>query len=257
MGDKYHVIPKIYACLLHVIIVLSMIFAFDRTKAITPELPLTVQATLYDSAIEEMVPRESRAEAEERKRIEDQREEVKRIKKLEADESMRQKKENEARLKREKEEKLKQEAELERKRIKAEEKRLEDIKKQRLENERLKKQIEEEERKKQLEDELAIEQGRLDAAISGALIRYQFALMQKIESNWIQPPSAGKGTKCVVSVTQLPGGEVISANVKSCNGDENLRRSVEAAIYKASPLPKPEDPNLYERNLRFIFEPAQ
>ena len=70
MGDKYHVIPKIYACLLHVIIVLSMIFAFDRTKAITPELPLTVQATLYDSAIEEMVPRESRAEAEERKRIE-------------------------------------------------------------------------------------------------------------------------------------------------------------------------------------------
>ena len=81
MGDKYHVIPKIYACLLHVIIVLSMIFAFDRTKAITPELPLTVQATLYDSAIEEMVPRENRAEAEERKRIEDQREEVKRIKK--------------------------------------------------------------------------------------------------------------------------------------------------------------------------------
>ena len=39
--------------------------------------------------------------------------------------------------------------------------------------------------------------------------------------------------------------------------DENLRRSVEAAIYKASPLPKPDDPNLYERNLRFIFEPAQ
>ena len=177
MGNKYHVIPKIYACLLHVIIVLSMIFAFDWTEAITPEFPLTVQATLFDSAIEEMVPRENRAEAEERK--------------------------------------------------------------------------------KQLEDELAIEQGRLDAAISGALVKYQFALMQKIESNWIQPPSAGKGTKCVVSVTQLPGGDVISANVKSCNGDENLRRSVEAAIYKASPLPKPEDPNLYDKDLRFIFEPVE
>jgi colicin import membrane protein len=50
---------------------------------------------------------------------------------------------------------------------------------------------------------------------------------------------------------------VISATVKSCDGDENLRRSVEAAIYKASPLPKPEDPNLYERNLRFIFEPVE
>ena len=79
----------------------------------------------------------------------------------------------------------------------------------------------------------------------------------KIENNWIQPATADKGISCIVSVRQLPGGEVISVIVERCNGDETVRRSVEAAVYKASPLPDPEDPALFERNLRFIFEPYQ
>ena len=62
---------------------------------------------------------------------------------------------------------------------------------------------------------------------------------------------------CTVNVRQLPGGEVVSVSVTVCNGDESVRRSIEAAVYKASPLPNPEDPSLFERNLRFIFEPIQ
>jgi len=34
-----------------------------------------------------------------------------------------------------------------------------------------------------------------------------------------------------------------------------LRESVEAAVYRASPLPPPPDPRLFERNLLLTFEP--
>ena len=93
------------------------------------------------------------------------------------------------------------------------------------------------------------------AADSGEMARYQLALQQKITRNWVAPSSALPGLECVIDVRQLPGGEVISTTIGSCNGDEAVRRSIEAAVHKASPLPQPEDPNLFQRNLRIIFEP--
>ena len=84
-----------------------------------------------------------------------------------------------------------------------------------------------------------------------------FALRQSIERSWVRPASATEGISCEVSVRQGPGGEVLSVNVGSCNGDDAVRRSVEAAVQKASPLPIPENPSLFERNLRFVFEPTQ
>ena len=40
-------------------------------------------------------------------------------------------------------------------------------------------------------------------------------------------------------------------------GDEVVVRSIEAAVYRSSPLPLPPDPQLFERNLRFTFKPEQ
>ena len=60
---------------------------------------------------------------------------------------------------------------------------------------------------------------------------------------WIKPPSARPGISCIVSVTQVPGGEVTAVRVNSCSIDDAaLRESVEAAVYRASPLPPPPDP---------------
>ena len=71
----------------------------------------------------------------------------------------------------------------------------------------------------------------------------------------MQPASAVPGVECQVSVQQLPNGEVISARVTQCNGDELVRRSVENAVLAASPLPLPDDRVLFDRNLRFTFRP--
>ena len=53
------------------------------------------------------------------------------------------------------------------------------------------------------------------------------------------------------------GGEVVDVKVGRCNGDEAVRRSLEAAAYRASPLPQPPDPALFDRNLVVTFRPQE
>jgi colicin import membrane protein len=43
--------------------------------------------------------------------------------------------------------------------------------------------------------------------------------------------------------------------VRSCNGDEAVRQSIEDAVLRASPLPAPPDPALFERELLLRFRP--
>ena len=268
-----------FACGLHLVIFTAMILAFERSNANIPSRPLMIDAVL----IEEdnlLTPQkklvQERRDAEEQKRKSDIRAEKIRINKKKKKEAEITRKAEQKRVKEQKiiearetkelmakqakeaeVEKKRIEVELEKKRNEAEQVRLDDIKRQRAENEKIRNELEKAERKAQLNRELSNEQKRLDALRSGALARYTFSLGRKIENNWVQPPSASSGISCVVNVRQLPGGEVISAVVETCNGDESVRRSVEAAVYKASPLPDPEDPSLFERNLRFIFEPYQ
>lgn len=86
--------------------------------------------------------------------------------------------------------------------------------------------------------------------------RWHAAIVARIQRAWIKPPSAQPGIECIVSVTQVPGGEVTAVRVDSCSGgDAALRESVEAAVYRASPLPPPPDPALFERNLELTFKP--
>jgi len=151
------------------------------------------------------------------------------------------------------ERKKREEAELERLRVEAERKREADIERQRQENERLRREAEADARRV----EIGAEDARIAAVDAGALERYMFALQQQVERNWVKPASAGPGLECVVSVRQLPGGDVVGVTIGTCNGDAAVVRSIEAAIYKASPLPMPSDPNLFERNLRFTFKPEQ
>jgi colicin import membrane protein len=92
---------------------------------------------------------------------------------------------------------------------------------------------------------------------SAEAARWHASIVAKIQRAWIRPPSAQPGIECIVSVTQVPGGEVTAVKVISCNGgDAALRESVEAAVLRASPLPSPPDPALFERNLELTFAPT-
>ena len=257
LRDKYNVIPVTLAGILHAGILAAMIFVFDFSRPVHPAVPLAIKGTLVsEDEIRRPPPPEPepepdnseqlRKEAEERKRQEDVRKERQRISRL--------KKQQEQETA---EKKRREEAELERRRQEAERKRLEDVERQREENERMRREAEEVERQRLRDREIAEEQVRIDAMNSGALARYVYAIQQRIQRNWVEPPSAMAGLECVVNVRQLPGGEVVGATIGRCNGDDAVKRSIEAAVFKASPLPEPEDPTLFERNLRITFKPEQ
>lgn len=62
---------------------------------------------------------------------------------------------------------------------------------------------------------------------------------------------------CRIAITQLPGGEVISAEVEpGCPYDDLAKRSVEAAVLKAQPLPYAGFEPVFSRKLVFTFRPS-
>ncbi len=92
---------------------------------------------------------------------------------------------------------------------------------------------------------------------SDEAMRWHAQITAKIARAWIRPPSARPGITCIVSVTQVPGGEVTSVKVSSCNPNETaLSESVEAAVLRASPLPTPPPGVPFERNLELTFAPT-
>lgn len=97
---------------------------------------------------------------------------------------------------------------------------------------------------------------RLNAARSGPqALQYAALIRAAVERNWNRPPSARAGLDCEVHVTQVPGGTVTAVQVTRCNGDAAVRESIENAVRRASPLPMPENADLFERNLVFNFKP--
>lgn len=109
----------------------------------------------------------------------------------------------------------------------------------------------------ELDRQLAEEDALLAAADSGALAEYVALIAQKVERNWVRPPSAKAGLECELSVTQIPGGQVTGVRIGNCPADDAVRRSIEAAVLRASPLPMPANQALFDRNLRFVFKPQE
>jgi colicin import membrane protein len=112
-----------------------------------------------------------------------------------------------------------------------------------------------EQAERELQASIAREKAAAEAARVTALEQYIATITNRIERNWVAPLSAKPGLNCTVNVVQIPSGDVIDVRVANCNGDEAVVRSIEAAVKKSSPLPKPSDPSLFERNLNVHFQP--
>lgn len=111
------------------------------------------------------------------------------------------------------------------------------------------------EREADLQRSLAAE-AHADVARSGAAQANWVSMIKaKITQNWLRPPTARAGIDCMLNVTQVPGGEVTQVSIGACNGDQAVRESIEAAVYRASPLPPPPDPSMFDRNLQIRFKP--
>jgi len=108
----------------------------------------------------------------------------------------------------------------------------------------------------ELQTQLAAEAERQSAIANGLQDQYIRLIADKVERNWNKPLNATQGLECIVNVVQIPGGDVVDAKVGRCNGDDVVRRSIEDAVRKASPLPAPPSSAVFQRNLIFVFKPA-
>jgi colicin import membrane protein len=105
----------------------------------------------------------------------------------------------------------------------------------------------------------AEESARADAAASGAgdddlRGRYAAALQEAIRAKWTRPENIPAGALCVLKIRQLPGGEVVDVQVQSpCVFDDQGRRSVEAAVLKAQPLPYAGFERVFARDVTLRF----
>ena len=208
---------------------------------------------------------EKQRKAEEKKKAEAKKQ-AEAKKKAEADAKRKADEKKKAEAKKQAEAKKKAEAEAKRK---AEEKKKAEAKKQaeakkKAEAEKQRKAKEEAQRKaaeKEMQDRLAAEQEHLATQRRSAMQRmideYVLYIQEKVQRSWIRPPSSGGELSCTVEVRLIPSGEVIDAQIVRSSGNAAFDRSVEAAVFKASPLPVPPDPDVMEqfRTLRFEFKP--
>jgi colicin import membrane protein len=110
-------------------------------------------------------------------------------------------------------------------------------------------------REQDLQKSLAAEEQANKARAGPALASWLSQIAAKINRAWRRPPTARPGIECMLNVTQVPGGEVTEVSIGECNGDQAVRESIETAVYRASPLPPPPDPALFDRHLRIDFKP--
>jgi len=216
----------------------------------------------------EQVAAEKQKAEQEAKKLEEQKKVAAEKKKLEETKQAEakkkaeeQKKAEEAKKKAEAEKKKK--AEAERKKAEEEKKKAEAEKKRKAEE--AKRAAEEKRRAeeaKALADELAAEEAELAAAAQARqdqseLARYTAAIMRQVSSNFVAP-NITSGLKCTLLVRMIPGGQVVDAKVVKSSGNATFDRQAELAVRKASPLPVPDEPRLFQqmKEIQFEFDPG-
>ena len=266
----------VYAVLVHLALIALVVVGF-RWQAKPPAAPAkVVQAQAVNDA-------ETQKEIERRKKLEREREQQETKKKREQEERERKAVEDKRREEQNKVAEQKRKAEEQRREEQnkaAELKRKEEDKRKAAETEKkrkdearqaeIKKKLDTEERRKSAESNLKEQLAREEkerteakaraeqaARAQSELARYEGLIRQKVERNWVRPAGWTKGMECVVRVRLAPTGEVINAAVARPSGSPAFDRSVENAVYKASPLPLPEDKGLFEhfRELELRFRP--
>jgi len=95
------------------------------------------------------------------------------------------------------------------------------------------------------------------AAGKKGLQDYAARIRQKVKGNISLPPNIQGNPEAIFEVNQLPTGEVLDVKLKRSSGNPSLDAAIERAILKSSPLPKPDDPSLFKRDLEIKYKPNE
>ena len=84
---------------------------------------------------------------------------------------------------------------------------------------------------------------------------YAGRIKAKIRGNIVLPPDLKGNPEAIFDVVQLLTGEVLSVKLRKSSGHAGYDESVERAVLKSSPLPRPDRPELFQRALELKFRP--
>lgn len=114
-----------------------------------------------------------------------------------------------------------------------------------------------------MQQQLASEQKQLAAEqakqMQGIVDRYRAQILNAIGQYWLVPSDANKNLSAIYLIHLAPGGVVISVNLLKSSGNSALDQSARVAIFKASPLPVPKNPTIFDnfRELRLTVSPKE
>jgi len=260
----------VLALVLHVLAAALLVMSFDFTPKLeaTPAVQVNiVEAVKVDSkqveAEVEKLREADRKKEDERKKLEKQvadmqkkAKDAEKQRKVEEEKlvELQKKKEQEQKEREVEQKKLaetkKEQEELDKKRKLEEEKKRKDeeAKKKKAAEEALRKQMEAEQR------EHEAEQLRQDQSLLAQYTtRINAAIMQNFNLTGLPP-----GLSCVLRIRMVPGGEVVAVQIDTSSGNPVFDQRASDAVTKASPLPVPDDPRLFEklRDIRLTFKPG-
>ena len=86
---------------------------------------------------------------------------------------------------------------------------------------------------------------------------YVNKIRNAVKRRVVIPPGITGNPEAIFDVVQLPTGEVLSAQLRKSSGNRAYDEAVERAILISSPLPKPDRPEQFERDLQLKFRPVE
>jgi colicin import membrane protein len=93
------------------------------------------------------------------------------------------------------------------------------------------------------------------AADKRALADYINKIRNKVRSNLVFAQEVQGNPAAQFEITQLISGEVVSVQLRKSSGNRALDEAIERAVFKSSPLPKPDKPELFDRTLILQVRP--
>ena len=182
------------------------------------------------------------------------------MKKIEKDKQDKKKKELDAKNKKKEAERLKEKVRMDKIKLAKDEREmklqkerdvlLEKMKKRKLEDEKRNKLLAEQNKIKNMskEDWLETSEGKKDYTM------YSTSLYKNVYGMWVKPFHAKSGWNCSLDIIQDKNGVVKNIKNIKCNpNNKDLIDSVQRAVSKASPLPLPKDPRLFDNKVKFTF----
>ncbi len=101
-------------------------------------------------------------------------------------------------------------------------------------------------------------EGDASAASLRGMASYIDKVRGKIRGNIVLPPGLQGNPEAVFRVTQLPSGEIVGEpRLMRSSGHPAYDEAIIRAIKKSSPLPKPDDSRLFQRELELRFRPRE